>query len=91
MLLEQESPNPWSCRVMTSLLGLSGPCWSFYSSLPQWEHVVMIHRRKKLPVLGASLPVWQILKQPEPFHGLLLPGPSQLTLELLNSALPPAK
>lgn len=51
----------------------------------------MIHRRKKLPVLGASLPVWQILKQPEPFHGLLLPGPSQLTLELLNSALPPAK
>lgn len=51
----------------------------------------MIHRSRKLPVLGANLPVWQILKQPEPFHGFFLSRPSQLPLELLNCALPLAK
>lgn len=71
VLLEQKSPSPCSCRVSTLLLGVSGSCWPFHSSLPQREHVAVIYVSKKLPVQGASSPVRQAPKQP--FHGLLVP------------------
>lgn len=73
LLLEQKSPSPCSCRAGTLLLGVSGPFWLFHSSQPQQKHITVIHTIKKLPVLGASLPVRQAPKQHETFHGLLVP------------------
>lgn len=73
LLLEQKSPSPCSCRVRALLLWVSGPRWPFHSSLPQQEHMAVIHTSKKLPVLGASSLVRQDPNQPEMFHGLLVP------------------